>query len=72
MADTLADRDAPEDYLAATPFLDSDDPDVVAFARRVCEEAGAATDRDKAVALFLAVRDGWRYDPYSSSREAED
>src|SRR5215212_620238 len=63
---------APEEYLAPTPFLDSDDPDVIAYAQRVCAEAGADTDRDRAVALFLAVRDGWRYDPYSSTRIADD
>lgn len=47
--------------LAPTPFLDSDHPAVVAFAR---EHACGATDRERAVALNLAVRDGFRYDPY--------
>jgi transglutaminase-like putative cysteine protease len=62
----------PEDCRAPTRFLDADHPDVVAFTARVCEEAGAETDRDKAVALFLAVRDGIRYDPYSSSHDPAD
>jgi transglutaminase-like putative cysteine protease len=44
-------------------FVDSDHPDVVAFAEKAT--AGATTDREKAVALFYAVRDGIRYDPYS-------
>src|SRR5919206_4111601 len=44
-------------------FIDSDHPDVVAFEER--GTAGATTDREKAVALFYAVRDGIRYDPYS-------
>lgn len=43
-------------------FVDSDHPDVIAFAREAT--AGATTDREKAVALFYAVRDGIRYDPY--------
>ena len=66
------DEAAPEDCLAPTWFLDADDPDVGAFAAKVCEAAGATTDREKAVALFLAVRDGWRYNPYSSTRVPDD
>ena len=44
-------------------FVDSDHPDVVAFAEKAT--AGSTTDREKAVALFYAVRDGIRYDPYT-------
>jgi len=47
--------------LSSTPTLDSDHPDVVAFARR--HDPGG-TDRERAVALYYAVRDGFRYDPY--------
>lgn len=47
--------------LAATPLIDSDHPAVVDFARR---HAQGATERERAVALYLAVRDGFRYDPY--------
>ncbi len=43
-------------------FVDSDHPDVVAFAKEATKDA--TTDREKAVALFYAVRDGIRYDPY--------
>ncbi len=63
---------APEACLAPTPFLDRDHPAVVAYAERVSAEADARTDRERAVALFLAVRDRWRYDPYSSTRVADD
>ncbi|RPH60867.1 MAG: transglutaminase family protein [Burkholderiales bacterium] len=49
------------DALAPTALIDSDHPDVVAFARR---HAVGADDRERAVALTLAVRDGFRYDPY--------
>jgi transglutaminase-like putative cysteine protease len=47
--------------LASTPLVDSDHPSVVAFAR---EHARGDTERERAVALHDAVRDGFRYDPY--------
>ena len=47
--------------LAPTALIDSDHPTVVAFARA---HAVDADDRERAVALTLAVRDGFRYDPY--------
>ena len=47
--------------LAPTPLIDSDHPAVAAFA---AEHARGADARERAVALFLAVRDGFRYDPY--------
>jgi transglutaminase-like putative cysteine protease len=52
---------SPETCLAATPLVDSDHPAVQAFAQ---QHATGATDREKAVALYYAVRDGFRYDPY--------
>lgn len=55
---------------AATRFVDSDHPDVVARAAQVT--AGCSTDRERAVALFLHVRDGWRYDPYDTSKDPDD
>ncbi|HVW30969.1 MAG TPA: transglutaminase-like domain-containing protein [Acidimicrobiia bacterium] len=51
-------------------FVDSDHPAVIAFAERAT--AGATTDRDKAVALYYAVRDGIRYDPYTASANPAD
>jgi transglutaminase-like putative cysteine protease len=48
--------------LARTSFLDFDHPEVAGLARRA---AGAGSDREKAVRLYYAVRDGIRYDPYS-------
>ncbi len=47
--------------LRPTPFIDSDHPAVVAFA---AEHARGASERERAVALVYAVRDGFRYDPY--------
>ena len=48
-------------HLRATPAIDADHPDVQAFAR---EHAQGANERERAVALTHAVRDGFRYDPY--------
>ena len=54
--------DAPHpSTLAANVFIDSDATAVQAFA---AEHAQGSTDRERAVALYLAVRDGFRYDPY--------
>ncbi|HNU10719.1 MAG TPA: transglutaminase family protein [Rubrivivax sp.] len=47
--------------LAPTALIDSDHPAVVAFAR---EHDRGADPRERAVSLYLAVRDGFRYDPY--------
>ena len=49
--------------MSTTPdfFLDADHPGVVAFAR---EHGGGLEPRPAAVALFYAIRDGWRYDPW--------
>ena len=49
------------DTLKSTALIDSDHPAVQAFAR---QHASASTERERAVALFYAVRDGFRYDPY--------
>jgi transglutaminase-like putative cysteine protease len=50
-----------EPTLTATAMIDSDHPAVVEYAHR---HAVGDTDPDRAVALFYAVRDGFRYDPY--------
>jgi transglutaminase-like putative cysteine protease len=49
--------------LAPARVVDSDHPAVVAFAHEVT--AGAADDRERAVRLSAAVRDRFRYDPYT-------
>ena len=56
--------------LAPTPFLTSDHPAIVEWATEVTD--GGADDRARAVALFHEVRDGWRYDPYVSTRDPDD
>mgnify|MGYP005839261547 CR=1 FL=1 len=50
-------------YLAPTSIIDSDHPEVRAFA---LDLAGASrVPVDRAVKLYLAVRDSIRYDPYT-------
>ena len=44
-------------------LVDSDHPDIIAYARRV---AGEGSDREKALRLYYAVRDDLRYDPYTT------
>ncbi len=51
-----------EQYLQPTFFLDYTNPAVTAFAEEVCQEKQDPTAR--AVALYYAVRDQIRYDPY--------
>lgn len=47
--------------LSATALIDSDAPSIQAFAS---QHAPGSNARERAVALYLAVRDGFRYDPY--------
>lgn len=55
---------------AATGFLDLDHPALQAFVAR--HVAGRTTPRERAVALFYAVRDEIRYDPYRIGFEDAD
>jgi transglutaminase-like putative cysteine protease len=48
-------------HLRPTALIDSDTPAVQAFA---AEHARGRDDRERAIALYLAVRDSFRYDPY--------
>ncbi len=58
-----------EEYLTPTKFIDFDTPAVRRFAED--RAAAGATEIEKAIALYYAVRDEVRYDPYSFSLEAE-
>src|SRR5438105_8314289 len=51
------------EYLKPGRFVDSDHPKVVAFAR---QHARGAAEREKAVALYYAVRDAIRYNPFQN------
>lgn len=50
-------------YLEPTRFFDADHPLILDYARKTV--AGETTDIGRAVRLYYAVRDGWRYDPFS-------
>jgi transglutaminase-like putative cysteine protease len=52
-----------EEYLRPTSIIDSDHPAVRSHARHAAE--GGRDAVEKAVLLYLAVRDGIRYDPYA-------
>lgn len=64
MADDL------ERYLVPTHFLDCTDPAVCDLADRA--RGDAEPESLVARRLFLAVRDGFRYDPYTVSTERDD
>ena len=50
------------DYLRPTPFVDCDDSAIRDLARKAA--GNAQTVKDKAIALYGAVRDRIQYDPY--------
>ena len=51
-------------WLAPTWFIDSDSPEVTAFVAETIGDLDPEDHTAVAVALFRAVRDGIRYDPY--------
>lgn len=53
-------HDHDDRYLKPTFFVDSDSPEIVDYARSACR--GVTGDKQKAIALFYAVRDDIRYD----------
>jgi len=55
-------------YLKPGRFIDSDNPRVIEFA---LSRAGNGGDRERAVRLYYAVRDGIAYDPYRIEPVAE-
>lgn len=57
-------------FLAPGRFVDSDHPDVRAFAAEVT--AGATTQAEQAARLFRAVRERLRYDPYSITANPDE
>ncbi|MFT4569851.1 MAG: transglutaminase-like putative cysteine protease [Hyphomicrobiaceae bacterium] len=55
--------------LAPTATVQSDAPSVKAFAR---EHEGSGDPRSRALALYYAVRDGIRYDPYTAELTVQE
>jgi hypothetical protein len=58
------------EYLTPATYIDSDHAEVVAYMRAHTREG--QSDVEKAVALFFAVRDGFRYNPYVLHFRPED
>ena len=58
-----------QSYLTPTRFIESEHPDVVAFAREAVGSEGS--QRGAATRLFYAVRDSILYDPYTCSASPE-
>src|SRR5206468_908509 len=56
-------------YLDPADYVDSDHPDVQLYASTVL--AGKHESREKVRALYRAVRDDIRYDPYVDYRDPE-
>jgi len=56
------------EYLESARYIDSAHPAVAAFAR---QHAAGANPRERAVALYYAVRDGIRYNPFLDFSKTE-
>lgn len=52
-----------EDALEATPFMDYTHEAIQEFVHTLCQ--GISNDRERAVKLYYAIRDGIRYNPYT-------
>lgn len=67
--------DLPDDvarYVVHTYYVDSDSPEVQQFVARALRDLpDDASQTDKAIRLFEAVRDGIRYDPYTFALDAD-
>ena len=59
-----------DQYLRPTYYIDSDAPEVVNFAKAAT--TGIESSIDKGIALFYAVRDKIRYDPYRIDLERKE
>lgn len=55
-------------YLRAGSFIDSDNPEIIAFTQK--HDGGSLPPRERSVKLYYAVRDLIQYDPYSIQPDA--
>jgi len=53
------------EFLSPGATVESEHPDIVAFAETHTDPK--ATDKENAIRLYYAIRDGLRYDPYTSA-----
>lgn len=54
-----------EPYLQPSAYIESTHPGIVSFAQEVTQHT--TTERERAIALYYAVRDGIQYNPYCTS-----
>jgi len=66
-----ATADGASQFLAAGRYIDSDSREVHRFTGSALEDLDDQSDEARAVRLFEAVRDGIRYDPYSTDLEPD-
>lgn len=52
-------------YVCPSYFIDSDNKSISSWTAEITQ--GINTKDEKAIALYYAVRDGWRYNPYNIS-----
>ena len=52
-----------QQYLQATYFFDYENEDIQALIKKIGKRK--STDQEKAIACYLQVRDGWRYNAYN-------
>lgn len=57
-------------YLESTEYLDYDSPEIQAVVAEFSN--GDVSDLEKAKAIYLKVRDGWRYNPYLISLDRKN
>lgn len=57
-----------KNFLQPGIYIDSDTPEIIEFAEK---HAKGNTLKEKAISLFLAVRDGFWYDPYAVKLQPE-
>ena len=72
---TDSQKELPEEaarYVAPTHYVDSDSPEVQQFVARALRDLpDDASQTEKAIRLFEAVRDGIRYDPYTFALDVD-
>lgn len=59
-----------QDFKSSTPCINSDHPDIQSLADQLTKDC--STNKEKAIALYYKVRDGWKYNPYNIDFNVEN
>lgn len=62
----------PTEFLSSTDYVDSDSPEIREFVALALRGTSTASDTEKAIGLFDAVRDRIKYDPFHIGLAQED